>query len=332
MPSAGPPGRREECSEHHTGPGLERARRQGRGHRPGARHGRRAEGRQRPPRHRDEPGAGGVPAVPEGDAAQPRRPALAGPGPVRALGGPLLPDALPPAVPRRAGGSSSRTSRRCAPGAARRPGHPEYGHTAGVETTTGPLGQGIGNAVGMAMAARQRARPARPRATTASRSSTTRSTRSAPTATSRRASRPRPRPSPAVQQLGNLTVIYDANRISIEDNTDIALAEDVGSALRGLRLARADRGLDQRRDRVRRGRARAGSCAPDRARGHRPTQLHRAAHDHRLAGPGRPEHRQGARLRARRGGGRGHQEGARLRPRPDLRVSSPACSSTPASW
>ena len=57
------------------------------------------------------------------------------------------------------------------------------------------------------------------------------------------------------QELGNLTVIYDDNRISIEDDTDIAFTEDVADALRGLRLARPDRRLDPRRHRVRRGRA-----------------------------------------------------------------------------
>ena len=77
-------------------------------HRPGAGHGRGAAGRQRTPRHRDEPGAGGVPAVPEGDAPQPGRPALARPRPVRALVRPLQPHPLHPALPRRLGPRARR--------------------------------------------------------------------------------------------------------------------------------------------------------------------------------------------------------------------------------
>ncbi|MFI9641555.1 transketolase [Micromonospora sp. NPDC051925] len=109
------------------------------------------------------------------------------------------------------------------------PGHPEHGHTPGVETTTGPLGQGLGNAVGMAMAARRE----------------------------RGLFDPESEPGTSVfdhniwciasdgdieegisheasalaghQQLGNLTLIYDDNEISIEDDTRIAKSEDVAA-------------------------------------------------------------------------------------------------------
>jgi transketolase len=109
------------------------------------------------------------------------------------------------------------------------PGHPEHGHTIGVETTTGPLGQGIGNAVGMAMAARRE----------------------------RGLFDPDPPPGQSLfdhhvyvfvsdgdleegvshevsalaghQQLGNLVVVYDDNNISIEDDTRIAKSEDVAA-------------------------------------------------------------------------------------------------------
>ena len=109
------------------------------------------------------------------------------------------------------------------------PGHPEHGLTPGVETTTGPLGQGIGNAVGMAMAARRERGLFDPDAEAGT--------------------------SPfdhfvfcfvsdgdmeegvshevcslaGHQELGNLIVLYDDNYISIEDNTNIAKSEDVAA-------------------------------------------------------------------------------------------------------
>jgi transketolase len=106
------------------------------------------------------------------------------------------------------------------------PGHPEYGRTAGVETTTGPLGQGCGNSVGMALAARWLGQHFN-------------------------------RPDLAIfdyrvfaicgdgdmmegvtseaasfaghQMLGNLCWIYDSNRITIEGHTDLAFSDDVAA-------------------------------------------------------------------------------------------------------
>ena len=112
------------------------------------------------------------------------------------------------------------------------PGHPEHGRTTGVETTTGPLGQGCGNSVGMAMAARWLGRHFN-------------------------------RPDFAMFDfnvyvlcsdgdmmegvtseaaslaghlgLGNLCWIYDCNRITIEEKTDLAFSEDVATRFRGYR-------------------------------------------------------------------------------------------------
>ncbi|NOL41091.1 transketolase [Kribbella sandramycini] len=109
------------------------------------------------------------------------------------------------------------------------PGHPEYRHTPGVETTTGPLGQGVGNAVGMAMAAR-RERGLFDRDSAQGESLfdhhvyVIASDGDLEEGVSAEASS-----LAGHQQLGNLTVIYDANKISIEDDTDIAFSEDVNA-------------------------------------------------------------------------------------------------------
>ena len=118
------------------------------------------------------------------------------------------------------------------------PGHPEYGHTSGVETTTGPLGQGIGNSVGMAIASRWLAA---------------------------RYNRPgfdlfdfnvyalcsdgdlmegvggEAASLAGHLKLSNLCWIYDDNHITIEGNTVAGLQRRRGRAVRRLRLERASR-------------------------------------------------------------------------------------------
>jgi transketolase len=109
------------------------------------------------------------------------------------------------------------------------PGHPEYGHTVGVEITTGPLGQGLAAAVGMAMAARRERGlfdpDAAPGESTfdhyiyviASDGDIEEGVTSEASSLA------------GTQELGNLVVFYDANEISIEDDTKIALSENTAA-------------------------------------------------------------------------------------------------------
>jgi len=111
----------------------------------------------------------------------------------------------------------------------RTPGHPEAGHTPGVEVTTGPLGQGFGNAVGMAMASRMLAqRFNRPGHEIVSHRivalcSDGDMMEGVASETASLA---------GFQRLGNLAVFYDDNRITIEGSTDLAFREDVGGRFR----------------------------------------------------------------------------------------------------
>ena len=112
------------------------------------------------------------------------------------------------------------------------PGHPEYGHTAGVETTTGPLGQGVANAVGMAMAARYERGLFDPEGAEGKSVFDHNiwvicSDGDLEEGVSAEASS-----LAGVQALGNLKVIYDDNRISIEGDTHLAFTEDVSARYR----------------------------------------------------------------------------------------------------
>ena len=105
------------------------------------------------------------------------------------------------------------------------PGHPEYGHTAGVEMTTGPLGQGVATAVGMAMAARYERGLLDPKAAKSIFDHNIWvicSDGDLQEGVSAEASS-----LAGTQELGNLNIIYDDNRISIEGDTHNAFTEDV---------------------------------------------------------------------------------------------------------
>jgi transketolase len=109
------------------------------------------------------------------------------------------------------------------------PGHPEAGHTPGVEVTTGPLGQGMGNAVGMAMASRLLAqRFNRPGHEIVSHRIVTLCSDGdlMEGVASEAASLA------GFQRLGNLVAFYDDNRITIEGSTDLAFREDVAGRFR----------------------------------------------------------------------------------------------------
>ena len=205
------------------------------------------------------------------------------------------------------------------------PGHPEHGHTLGVEVTTGPLGQGIGNAVGMAMAQRYERGLFDPDAAPgesvfdhtiwcfASDGDIEEGISSEASSIA------------GHQQLGNLVLLYDDNHISIEGDTRVALSEDVAAryeaygwhvqhvadindveAIYDAFVAARD---ETARPSLISVRSVIGWPAPDQGR-----------------------HRQGPRLRARRRRGREDQGDPRAWTRRSASTARTRCSPTPARW
>jgi transketolase len=109
----------------------------------------------------------------------------------------------------------------------RTPGHPEYGRTIGVETTTGPLGQGLANAVGMAMAARYERGLFDPEAPAGSSPFDHTIWAIVSDGDMEEGISAEASSLAGHQKLGNLVVLYDENRISCEGDTATALSENV---------------------------------------------------------------------------------------------------------
>jgi len=182
------------------------------------------------------------------------------------------------------------------------PGHPEYGHTTGVETTTGPLGQGCGNSVGMAIASRWlAARYNRPNAaifdfsvyTICSDGDMMEGVASEAASLA------------GHLQLSNLCWIYDSNTVTIEGHTDLAMSEDVATRFKAYRwnVVRLADANDTE------GFARAVEifrATKD------STDAHYCRQHHRLRRPAQTKYRGGAQRCARRRGGKAGEAVLRL--------------------
>ena len=107
------------------------------------------------------------------------------------------------------------------------PGHPEYGHTRGVEITTGPLGQGLASAVGFAYSARYERGLFDPDAAPGTSPFDHHIYVVAGDGDLQEGVTAEASSLAGHQELGNLIAIYDSNQISIEDDTDISFSEDV---------------------------------------------------------------------------------------------------------
>ena len=191
----------------------------------------------------------------------------------------------------------------------RTPGHPERGHTPGIEVTTGPLGQGFANAVGMAMAERFLAdrfnRPGHELvdhhvyAICSDGDMMEGISQEAASIAGNFA-------------LGKLVVCYDDNHITIDGTTSISFDGENHAArfaADGWHVQRVEDSEDLD--------ALEAAIAAG-ARGNRAPVVHLDPLAHRLPGAARGRHRQVARRGARRRRGAGDQGGDGLRPRPQV--------------